>query len=157
VLHAVSSGKIKIKIKILTQDQSFHTTAQLLQTAERQRLMHDAYKPMDSVSGLLLQALLRNARANSSKVGSVAELAPDVDKGIGKGAGFLNTWLETPAHQTFTQAYAEGKLMPLRDVCIPAADGCCQHAVTVYMQSQYTCSYCWIEHPITWLQPGQTL
>ena len=54
-----------------------------------------------------LQALLKNARANSSRAGSVAALAPDTDIGIG-ARGSLNRWTETPAHKTFAEAYAEG-------------------------------------------------
>ena len=53
------------------------------------------------------QALLKNARANSSRTGSIAALAPDTDMGIG-ARGLLNRWTETPAHKTFAQAYAEG-------------------------------------------------
>ena len=54
-----------------------------------------------------LQALLKNARANSSKAGSTAALAPDTDIGIG-ARGLLDRWTESPAHKTFAQAYAEG-------------------------------------------------
>ena len=54
-----------------------------------------------------LQALLKNARANSSRKGSIAELVPDTDIGVG-ARGLLNRWAETLAHKTFAQAYAEG-------------------------------------------------
>ncbi|KAA6428951.1 MAG: cytochrome P450 [Trebouxia sp. A1-2] len=54
------------------------------------------------------EALLKNARANSSKAGSTAALAPDTDIGIG-ARGLLDRWTESPAHKTFAQAYAEGR------------------------------------------------
>ncbi len=60
-----------------------------------------------SQQGYDLQALLKNARANSSRKGSIAALAPDADIGIG-ARGLLNRWTEMPAHKTFAQAYAEG-------------------------------------------------
>ncbi len=65
------------------------------------------YTPVTPVTHFCLQALLKNARANSSRTGSIAALAPDADVGIG-ARGLLNEWTETPAHKTFAQAYAEG-------------------------------------------------
>lgn len=59
-----------------------------------------------------LQALLKNARASQANTGSLAELSPDADVGIGT-KGLLHRWTQTPAHKTYSQAYAEGKLSSL--------------------------------------------
>lgn len=55
-----------------------------------------------------LHTLLKNARAISSRKGSIAALVPDTDMGIG-ARGLLNRWTESLAHKTFAQAYAEGR------------------------------------------------
>lgn len=79
----------------------------LPKTVEQQQQQHTCYTPVTPVTHFCLQALLKNARAKSSRTGSIAALAPDTDIGIG-AQGLLNRWTETPAHKTFAQAYAEG-------------------------------------------------
>ena len=55
-----------------------------------------------------MQALLSNARAKSP----VAKHSQDADKGA-QSWSLLPGWIETPARQTYVQAYTEGELMPL--------------------------------------------
>ena len=74
----------------------------------------------------MLQALLRNARAEGKTSSSPAALMPAaVDEGV-ECRSFserITSWMQTPAHQTFTQALQQGMVLDATSsVCDPCRE-----------------------------------